>query len=123
MRIGGDRREWARMGENGPHRSQKGAVWPCTSVARWGIGSGGVPISHGYSIRGSGGGWGVLVDEVEHAQPGVGGLFLILGVMPVEEAVRGARIDDDLVFSASLGQRLVELFDVVEGDAGVVPTV
>src|SRR5260370_30162541 len=56
-------------------------------------------------------------DELEHAQPGVGALLLELGIVLVEEAVRRAGVDDDLVLDAGRIQRLVEALHVLERDS------
>src|SRR5581483_11573361 len=51
---------------------------------------------------------GVGVDEREHAPPRVLGRLRELLLLAVEEAVRGARVRDDLVLDAGRGERLVE---------------
>src|SRR5262249_33305696 len=51
-------------------------------------------------------------NELQHAPPGVGGLLLVLDVVPVKEAVRRTGIDNHLVIHTGLGQRLVELLDI-----------
>src|SRR5690242_9580072 len=60
---------------------------------------------------------GVRADEVEDAGPGVGGFVGVFGEFAVEEGVRSAGIDDDFVGDVGGGEVLVELVDLLLGDA------
>src|SRR3954447_15929336 len=63
----------------------------------------------------------MALDESEHALPGVlGGLGEVL-VAPVEEAVRGSVVRDELVLHAGVFERLLEGRVVLGGDVLVVP--
>jgi len=48
------------------------------------------------------------VNELQDPLPGIGGLVGELGLVPVEETVRSARVDNQLVGNVCRGQRLIE---------------
>src|SRR5258706_5788272 len=56
-------------------------------------------------------------DETQHTLPGIRRLGLILLIGAVEEAVRRARVGDQLVLDARGGERLIELLDALSRDA------
>ena len=62
----------------------------------------------------------VALEEREDAVPGVLGVGGELLVLAVEEAVRRAGVDHDLVLDAGGVERLVERLRVLDGDPGVV---
>ena len=51
------------------------------------------------------------LDEVRHSGPGVIGLRLELVLLAVEKAVRGVRLDGDLVLDARAGQGVPDELD------------
>ena len=59
---------------------------------------------------------GVALDELEHARPGVLGRAGELVPLAVEEAVRRALVDDQLVLDARVGERSLEGLVVLGGD-------
>ena len=58
----------------------------------------------------------VALEEAEHPAPGVLARFRVVLVAPVEERVRRAGIDVDLVIEPGLGQLGVELLDLLDRD-------
>ena len=59
------------------------------------------------------------VDEAADPIPGIVGLGLVVGRLSVEEAVRGVRLDDDLLLDARRDESFAELLDRGDGDCPV----